>query len=59
MDAQPAQLLPRLEAAERYVKSRTWDNAAKILADTLNRVIDQKGTRANGETETPFALAAA
>jgi len=60
MDANPAQLVPRLNAAEIYLKSRTWDNAAQIVAETINKVIDQKGTRVtDGKTEaeeSPFHL---
>jgi glycosyltransferase involved in cell wall biosynthesis len=60
MDAQPAQLAPRLDAARAYIKSRTWDSAARIVAETINQVIDQKGTRiTDGETtaaESPFHL---
>jgi glycosyltransferase involved in cell wall biosynthesis len=57
-NARPAQLIPRLDTAQAYLKSRTWDNAARIVAETINRVIDQKGTRiTDGETqETPFHL---
>jgi glycosyltransferase involved in cell wall biosynthesis len=59
MDAKPAQLTPRLDAALAYLKNRDWDNAARIVAKTINRVIDQKGSRVDGETEateSPFHL---
>ena len=58
MDARPGQLMPRLNAAQSYIKSRDWDNATRIVAETINRVIDQKGTRIDGETkeESPFHL---
>lgn len=60
MDARPVQLTPRIDAAEAYLKDRTWDNAARIVAETINSVIDKKGTRiTDGETaaeESPFHL---
>lgn len=56
MDAAPSQLIPRIDKAEAYIKDRTWDNAAQILADKLNEIIDQKGTRSDGQEKTPFAL---
>jgi glycosyltransferase involved in cell wall biosynthesis len=60
MDAQPAQLAPRVNAAQSYIESRDWDNATRIVAETINKVIDQKGTRVpDGETtaaESPFHL---
>lgn len=60
MDARPAQLVPRLDAAQNYLKDRTWDNAARIVADVLNEAIDKKETRVtDGETaatESPFHL---
>lgn len=58
MDAQPQQLKPRLDAAQVYLKNRTWDNAARIVVETINRAIDQKGTRVtDGQTEeSPFHL---
>ena len=58
MDAQPAQLIPRLNAAQDYLADRTWDNAARIVAETINNAIDRRGSRANGETttESPFHL---
>jgi glycosyltransferase involved in cell wall biosynthesis len=60
MDAPPAQLVPRLGAAQTYLRTRDWDNAARIVAETINRVIDQKGTRITDvETtaaESPFHL---
>lgn len=59
MDARPIQLTSRVDAAQAYLKNRTWDNAAQVVAETINRVIDQKGTRTDGETataESPFHL---
>jgi glycosyltransferase involved in cell wall biosynthesis len=58
MDARPGQLVPRLDAAQIYLKTRTWDNAARIVAETINAAIDKKGTRiTDGETQkTPFHL---
>jgi glycosyltransferase involved in cell wall biosynthesis len=60
MDARPGQLAPKLDAAETYLKDRTWDNAAQVVAETINRVIDKKGTRiSDGKTtaeESPFHL---
>jgi glycosyltransferase involved in cell wall biosynthesis len=58
MDAQPQQLKPRLDAAQVYLKNRTWDNAARIVVETINRAIDQKGTKVtDGQTEeSPFHL---
>lgn len=60
MDARPVQLTPRLDAAEAYLKDRTWDNAARIVAETINAAIDKKGTRVtDGETtaeQSPFHL---
>jgi glycosyltransferase involved in cell wall biosynthesis len=64
MDSHPAQLTPRLDAAHAYIKkNRMWDNAARIVAETIKRVIDQKGTRIKDGEETaeesPFHLQAA
>lgn len=58
MDAAESQKRVRLDAAEAYVRLRTWEETARIVAETLNRVIDQKGTRiTNGQkNETPFEL---
>ena len=60
MDAKPSQLAPRLDAAQDYLKNRTWDNAARIVAETINAAIDKKGTRVtDGETtaaKSPFHL---
>jgi glycosyltransferase involved in cell wall biosynthesis len=59
MDAKPVQLIPRLDAAQNYLKSRTWDNAARIVAETINKAIDKKGTRVDVKTtatESPFHL---
>jgi glycosyltransferase involved in cell wall biosynthesis len=61
MDAKPVQLTPRLNAAQEYLADRTWDNAARIVADTLNEAIDQKETRvtdgeATAAEKSPFHL---
>jgi glycosyltransferase involved in cell wall biosynthesis len=60
MDSRPAQLTPKLDAAQAYIDSRNWDNATQIVAQTINRVIDQKGSRAtDGEKtaeQSPFHL---
>jgi glycosyltransferase involved in cell wall biosynthesis len=60
MDVEPVQITPRLNAAQEYLQVRTWDNAARIVAENINKVIDQKGTRVtNGETtaeKSPFVL---
>lgn len=58
MDMQPVQLTLRLNAAQDYLTDRTWDNATRIVAETINNAIDQKGSRADGETttESPFHL---
>jgi glycosyltransferase involved in cell wall biosynthesis len=60
MDTKSGQLAPRLNAAQAYLKERTWDNAAQIVAETINRVMDEKGSRVtDGETtaeESPFHL---
>jgi glycosyltransferase involved in cell wall biosynthesis len=59
MDATEAQKRPTLDAAQAYIARRTWDNAAQIVAETIERVTELKGTRIkDGETknETPFAL---
>lgn len=60
MDAHPAQLIPRIAAAQNYIKGRAWDDAARIVAETINKAIDQKGTRiTDGEKtapESPFHL---
>jgi len=57
-DAPPVQKEIRLDSAQAYVNSRTWDNAAKILAETIDRVTIERGTKiTNEQTETtPFAL---
>jgi len=60
MDASPAQLVPKLDAAQIYLENRTWNNAARIVAETIDRVTEQKGTKiTDGETttaESPFYL---
>jgi glycosyltransferase involved in cell wall biosynthesis len=60
MDTRPGQLAPRLDAARAYIQNRDWDNAARIVAETINRVIDQKGTRVTDDEataeESPFHL---
>ena len=59
MDAQPGQLIPRINAAQEYLADRTWDNAAQIVAETINKAIDQKGTRATDDKtaeKSPFHL---
>lgn len=61
MDAQPGQLIPRLDAAQSYLENRTWDNAARIVAETINAAINKKGTRVtDGEAaaaeKSPFHL---
>jgi glycosyltransferase involved in cell wall biosynthesis len=59
MDATPAQKRPRLDKAEAYIKSRTWDNAARIVAETIDRVTEAKGTKikyGEAKNETPFEL---
>jgi hypothetical protein len=60
MDAHPAQLIPKLAAAQNYIKGRTWDDAAQIVAKAINNAIDEKGTRiTDGEktaAKSPFHL---
>jgi glycosyltransferase involved in cell wall biosynthesis len=60
MDAQVTQLIPRLDAAQAYLEDRTWDNAAFIVAKSLNDAIDKKGARITDvettATESPFHL---
>lgn len=59
MDASEAQKRPRVDKAEAYIKERTWDNAARIVAETIDRLTEEKGTKIkDGETknETPFEL---
>jgi glycosyltransferase involved in cell wall biosynthesis len=58
MDSRPGQLVPRLDAGQIYIKNRTWDNATRIVAETINQVIDKKGVGiTDGQTEeSPFHL---
>lgn len=52
-----AQKRPMLDNAENYINSRTWDEAARIVAEVIDRVTDEKGTKVNGKAnETPFTL---
>lgn len=41
----------RIDRAEEYVKGRTWDLAAEIVARLLTRVAIEKGTRVDGAAE--------
>jgi glycosyltransferase involved in cell wall biosynthesis len=56
MDSNDVQKNIRLDAAQAYIQERTWEGAAKILADTIDRVTTEKGTKiTDGETQTtPF-----
>lgn len=58
MDAPESQKNVRVDAAQRYVNARTWDNATRIVAETIDRVTEMKGTKiTDGQTqETPFAI---
>lgn len=44
-----------LGQGEAYVKARTWEGAGEILAQAINRVAEEKGTRIgkNEETQPP------
>lgn len=60
MDAEPAQKRPTLYKAQSYIADRTWDNAARLIAETIDRVTELKGTKVkvtDGQAqETPFHL---
>jgi glycosyltransferase involved in cell wall biosynthesis len=58
MDAKEVQKRVVLDKAESYIQARTWDNAARIVAETIEKVTELKGTRiTDGQTqEGPFEL---
>jgi glycosyltransferase involved in cell wall biosynthesis len=43
---------PMLDKAQEYIQNRTWNEAARIVYDTIDRVAKQKGIEINGEAKT-------